>query len=322
MNIVRPIRVSDLEQYEKLAFGATLGIINLPKDKKLLEKKVQNSLEAFQSQNPKVGRQDYCFVLENLETGEIGGTSAIFSRTGIPDPLVYYRLEKEILKPMTYKTGPTEICALYIDPEWRKEGLGKLLSLSRLLFIANFPERFEEEIFAEMRGIITEDGKVPFWEGLRKQLIDADYTEIVAAQEMRNRKIYEAMQQTPIRLSSLPKEAQEAVGKTHENTKPALNMLLKEGFHLNGEVDLDGGPRILAKTQEIATIQNSQVAKVIIHRTLSQPMNGMLCNTSLDFRSCYGSMMKVDEKHVQITEETAKALHVKEGEQIRYLVKR
>lgn len=328
MIIIRPIRESDLDQYEKLAFTATLGITNLPKNRELLQQKIQKSLQAFHEKNPKIGRQDYCFVLEDLSSGEIGGTCGVFSRTGTPHPLIYYKVEtlsptKKILRYVAHTKGPTEVCALYIAPEWRKEGLGRLLSLSRFLFIANFLERFEETVFAEMRGVITPDETSPFWEGLGRQSLNLDYSKVMAAQEIGDRTIYDSMPQFLIDISQLPLKAQEVIGKPHVNTKPALNMLVKEGFQPTGEIDVfDGGPRISAKTREIATIKNSHTAKVVINDEKQELPIAMISNTALDFRSCYGTLLMIDGQRVQITEETAKALNVKNGDQIRYMLRK
>jgi len=336
MIIIRPIRQSDLEQYEKLAFTASLGITNLPKNKELLNTKINDSIHAFNEKNPKLGKQNYCFVLEDLDTGEIGGTCGVFARTGITNPLIYYKLETlpepsqtlpvqkkiQILRPVSHKNGPTEICALYIAPEWRREGFGRLLSLSRFLFLANFADRFEGTVFAEMRGVITKDEKSPFWEGLGRHFLNIDYSEIIAFQENGNRSIYEVMPQYPIYVSLLSKEAQKVIGKTHINTKPALNMLTKEGFHFTGEVDIfDAGPRIAAQTKEITTIRNSSIAKVKVSNEKVESLESdryMICNTKLDFRSCYGNLKKVNDETILIERDTAKALEVSDGDNVRY----
>ncbi|MFH7127688.1 arginine N-succinyltransferase [Klebsiella pneumoniae] len=55
------------------------------------------------------------------------------------------------------------MCTLFLDPQWRKEGNGYLLSKSRFLFMAAFRERFNEKVVAEMRGVIDEQGYSPFW---------------------------------------------------------------------------------------------------------------------------------------------------------------
>ncbi|MDI5166142.1 MalM family protein, partial [Salmonella enterica subsp. enterica serovar Montevideo] len=40
----------------------------------------------------------------------------------------------------------SELCTLFLDPEWRKEGNGYLLSKSRFMFMAAFRDKFNEKV--------------------------------------------------------------------------------------------------------------------------------------------------------------------------------
>lgn len=73
-------------------------------------------------------------------------------------------------------TGSSELCTLFLDPKWRKEGNGYLLSKSRFLFMAAFRERFNEKVVAEMRGVIDEHGYSPFWESLGKRFFAMEFS--------------------------------------------------------------------------------------------------------------------------------------------------
>ena len=64
--------------------------------------------------------------------------------------------------------GPTEIGSLFLLPEYRGQKRGRLLSLSRFAFMAAHPKRFAEDVIAEMRGVMSEDGQCPFWEAIGK----------------------------------------------------------------------------------------------------------------------------------------------------------
>lgn len=66
-------------------------------------------------------------------------------------------------------TGSSELCTLFLDPDWRKEGNGYLLSKSRFMFMAAFRDKFNEKVVAEMRGVIDEHGYSPFWQSLGKR---------------------------------------------------------------------------------------------------------------------------------------------------------
>src|SRR3546814_11892990 len=62
--------------------------------------------------------------------------------------------------------GATEVGGLFLHPEKRRDGVGRLLARSRYLFIAMHRRRFGEEVMAELRGRLDEKGSSPFWEGL------------------------------------------------------------------------------------------------------------------------------------------------------------
>ena len=55
-------------------------------------------------------------------------------------------------------TGVSELCTLFLREPYRKGRNGRVLSKYRLLFMAQFRERFAKQVIAEMRGISDEDG--------------------------------------------------------------------------------------------------------------------------------------------------------------------
>lgn len=312
-----------------------LGITSLPKDPYYLHQKLNASLNSFLKDITAPGNEYYLFVLENLETGEIGGICGIEAKTGIDAPTYSYRIES-VLSPHTTlplpekqillhlraeRNGPSEICSLYILPPFRKEGLGRLLSLSRFLFIAAFPERFNKKIIAEMRGYVDERNKCPFWEGLGRHFLNMEFEELMSALEEIKEATPLFVPHHPIYLSLLPSDAREAVGRVHLGSQPALNLLIQEGFRLTNEVDLfDGGPKIEAQTADIRAIKQSKIAKVKSLSSAALP-NGkyILSNNRLQFRACYGKIREVGEQAVVISPETAATLEVKAGEDVRYV---
>lgn len=73
-------------------------------------------------------------------------------------------------------TGSSELCTLFLDPDWRKEGNGYLLSKSRFMFMAAFRDKFNDKVVAEMRGVIDEHGYSPFWQSLGKRFFSMDFS--------------------------------------------------------------------------------------------------------------------------------------------------
>lgn len=336
MIVIRPIEFRDRDAYERFAFSSTLGITNLPKNPQLLENKIQSSLDSFQLNVTKPKNENYIFVLEDLSTGELGGTCAIASKAGVTNPAFFYRLEtvfmhskhpassKEmhILSAVNCPEGPSEICALYLMPHFRKGGNGRLLSLSRFLFIASNPNRFEDVIMAEMRGIIDKNDVSPFWDGFGRKFLDIDFAELMHLQENDRTFVPDILPQWPIYISLLNTSVQDVIGKTHPDTKPALNMLNREGFQFTSDIDIfDGGPKIEAKRENIRAINTSMLAKVesITHEEIEDGNLQIIGNLESDFRACYAKIKMRGKDLIAISRQAAEALHLKQGESVRYI---
>ncbi len=331
MFVMRPINENDLDAYDAFAKKASLGLINLPKNREALKEKIKESQRAFNTPIEEPDRENYIFALENIITGELGGTCGICSSMGVKEPNYYFQItsiknkqtqnDMQVLNLVNYRKGPSEVLALYLKAEFRKEGLGKLLSLSRFLFMANHRKRFKDYTVAEMRGYIKEDDTVPFWESIGRKFLDISYTELCEMERSGHAFIPNILPQWPLYVALLPQEAQEHLAKTHDKTLPALKMLYKEGFTFTGEIDpFDGGPKIGCKTEEIATIKNSQTAIVdSIDQTIDNSRAYLLSNTNIDFRACYGNVYSVNKGLVSISADIAKALKVGLGDEIRFV---
>lgn len=336
MIVVRPVRLNDLDALLNFAKVA-VGITNLPNNRSILESKILSSQKAFSQDIKKPDLEDYIFVLEDQENGKIGGTCGLRSRTGVCQQIHFYKLETlhpqstlglpltqemQILKPVSYPFGPSEVCALYLDPDFRREGLGRLLSLNRFLFIAANPHRFEESIIAEMRGVILINDVSPFWEGLGRHFLNIEFNSLMTLMEKGRDFIPEVLPKWPIYVSLLSKEAREVIGKTHMDSKPALNMLINEGFAITDEIDLfDGGPKIQAKTAEIRSIKESRLAKIndLSLEDISSDQF-LLSNERIDYRACYGKIKKISDNQIILTKKVAAALKVEPGDSIRYVL--
>lgn len=334
MIIIRPIQHKDLDALEKFAFTGLPSLPTLPKNRQMLEQKIKDSIESFKKKITVPDHEMYTFVLEDLATGEIGGTCAIRSRIGVSAPVYFYRIEtitseykdlpvtKEmrVLKPVDYTKGPSEICALYLAPEYRKEGLGRLLSLSRFLFISSHHDRFEENMIAQMLGVIDKNNISPFWLGLGRCFLDIKYSEAIAFLQKSREFIPAILPKWPVYISLLTQDTQEVIGKVCQDTKPALNMLTSEGFQFAKEIDVfDAGPKLEAKTRKIRMVKRSR--KAIIDSITSETFESeqlILSNTSLDFRACYGKIKILTDENVAVSSEVAEALNLKLGSEICY----
>jgi len=190
MLLVRDVRLEDLDSLFDLIGKSELGLTTLTVSKDKLRTRIEDSVYAFQRKDAKPAGQPYVFVMEDVDAGALIGTSAIYSKVGGFEPFYSYQVQttvreskklgvrKEIraLHLQEDHNGPTELGSLFLTPEYWGNGHGKLLSLARFLFVSQFPERFENEVIAELRGVVNEDGKSPLWAALGSHFFQIEST--------------------------------------------------------------------------------------------------------------------------------------------------
>lgn len=332
---IRPIRDSDYSALRELAFQAQLGMTNLPKNPEALQELQKKGISSFQANIKAPGDHYYLFVLEESEKQQILGVSAIYAQTGITIPLNYFQIKHasplrlfpevpdtmNILERVQYRNAPTEICSLFLTHDARKLGLGKLLSFSRFLFMSAFPERFCDTVFADMRGVIDRNGHCPFWEAVGRHFLNIDFKELMARRDRGQNDIPSLMPIYPLYIDLLPKDAVSVIGETHPNTRPAVAMLLQQGFVKTSDVDLfDAGPRLIAKREEIQAIKKSVFSTVTkIVEMLPGEQVVILSNNKLDFRALIGKIAFEIEKGCVIERSTAQALEISIGDPLIHL---
>lgn len=333
MIVIRPIRRSDQDIFAEFSFESLLGMTNLPRDRDRLYEKIVLSESSFYKNVKSPNHEEYYFVLEDLTTGRIGGTCGImahsqnrqfFFKVETIHPAARHLsapLEMKILKVVTQSGRASEVCSLYLQPSFRHSGQGRLLSLSRFLFIAAYRKRFEKKISAEMRGYIDQRQISPFWEAIGRHFCNLSFVELMAQLDQDRIFVLEILPKFPIYIDLLPLEVQQIIGKTHDNTKPALSMLLQENFTFDNEVDVfDAGPLLSAQTSSIRTIKNSSLVKInTTMDLLGDETEFILSNEKLDFRACFGRLQFISKNECVLNKEVAEALQVKEGEIIRYV---
>lgn len=306
MMIIRPIRQSDLTDLTNMATNAGVGFTSLPANPELLQQKIDAAKQAFESAADNSVNQSYLFVLEDTSNGHICGVCGIESALGQDSPWYNYHLgtlvhaspslnvygKSRTLTLSNDHTDCSELCTLFLDANYRHSKNGSLLSKSRFLFIANERARFNRRIIAEMRGVSDEQGNSPFWDGLGAHFFSMPFSRADYLSGLGNKAfIAELMPKLPIYTNLLAQSVQEVIGKVHENTAPALNMLEQEGFANLGYVDIfDGGPTIEADMKHIRAINQARQVTVIVDDQGAEvrPENGLsylVANRKvLDFR--------------------------------------
>ena len=336
--VFRPVREDDLDALYKLASEAPDPITTLPTDREYLFHRIHNSLRSFYPVIDNPGSESYLFVVESLTTGELLGASAIFARVGGYKPFYTYEIKQSTqrhkplhitkqLQELHLKLnhdGPSEIGSLYLSPAARGQGMGSLLSLARFLFVAQFPERFGDEIIAELRGISDDQSRSPFWDAVGQHFFGCDYMTADQHSAKADKSfLQDLMPRHPIYVPLLSKEAQEVIGQVHTNTRPALKMLQQQGFQFINEVDIfDAGPAYKAKTADIHALKNNQrssLAGVLESSNGSSSMRVLLARVGLNFQCISCSIELEPDGSVRAPQSAIEALSLTKGDPINYL---
>lgn len=338
MYIIRPISAQDYAALHQVAVESGVGFTSLPVNEALLRKKIARAEAAFSSEVNSPGNQSYLFVLEDTTTNMVVGTTGIEAAVGLDDAFYHYHVGKvvhasrelnihntvDILSVCNDYTGVTEICTLFLREQARGGINGRFLSKIRFLFMMEHRERFSETIIAEMRGVNDEEGRSPFWAWLEEHFFSLDFPTADYLTGIGNKRfIAELMPKYPIYVNLLSKDAQAVIGKVHDKTRPALQLLQEEGFGYRGYVDIfDAGPTVEANLSHIRTAQASRKLPVIIDdQAVAQ--EGQTCyiiNTSVkNFRAVATDLAVSEDNNVAvITKQTAAALNINEGDSVRF----
>ncbi|OUR75275.1 hypothetical protein A9Q83_17735 [Alphaproteobacteria bacterium 46_93_T64] len=339
MIVIRPAKTSDLNCLLEISMATGSGMSSMPSDLNSWAAKIKKSEESFAKQASAPEGEIYFMVMEDSETSKIVGTTAIYAGVGLDQPFFSYKVSKlvsfskgldkknqmNVLHLVNDFTGATEIGSLFLDKDYRKNGNGRFLSRGRFLMISDFPDRFGDPIFAEMRGWQDEEGRSPFWEHLGRKFFglgfeNADFMSSVKG----NQFIADLMPRHPIYADLLPTSAQEVIGEPHGASAPALRLLEKEGFRKSGYVDIfDGGPTVHCQSGNIETIRNVQTRKVsnlVEDREITDTTRYIISNrSSNDYRLVNQSLTLHQDGTVFMGRASAKALHVSIGDTITYV---
>ena len=337
MMVIRAIQQQDLSELEQLAALTGVGFTSLVPDEAVLRRKIAIAEQSFQAEHiDHPGPESYLFVLEDTEAGAIVGTCGLLATVGLDEPFYSYHLgtithsSRELGIHNTHPTlilnndytGFSEVCTLFLKEEYRHSRNGQLLSKSRFMFLAQFPERFTDKIFAEMRGVCDSDGTSPLWESLGRQFFSIDFERADELTAQGNKQfIAELMPNNPVYVNLLSNEAREVLGKCHQSTEPARRLLEQEGFRFENYVDIfDGGPTIEARVQDIRAVRESRVVFASIGE-LKQPNEGayyLVANSRLaEFRCILIQRTTPPGSGLVLTQTEADALHIKHKDPVR-----
>ncbi len=331
--VMRPSRLDDLGALMELAELSGPGFTSLPVDEPILTERLDKSERAFHGRQKNLQYGKYLMMMEHVPTGQVVGCSAVKAGTGIDQPFFNYRIitlaqashaagnlrfDMDALVLTNEYVGFTEVGTLFLKPDHRGGGAGRLAAQSRYLLMAAAPERFSDKVLAELRGVVDDEGVSPFWECLGRHFFRMDFAEadrLSATTD--NQFIMDLMPRYPIYVDLLPPEAREVIGRCHSDGVGAYKLLQWEGFEFDRTVDIfDGGPLVAAQRRHIRTIQESRIVTVEAGEVEGNPdaRQGLLSSNRLpDFRVTLGRFVAKGEAGLVAAPDVLDALRLKPG---------
>src|SRR3989338_8613912 len=283
MLVVRPAGSADFDALMELAVLSGRGFTSLPEDEATLRARLALSEASFQA-GVAPPEAWYTLMLEETETGSVeggaGGKGVAGVKAGVglkrpffsfrvvtlaqSSPTLEMRFDHKALVLVNECAGWSEVGSLFLRPEKRKGGAGRLLAQSRYMLIGIEPQRFAEMVLAELRGWFDEDGRCPFWEHVSHKFfrLDFDQADLMSA-STDGQFILDLAPRNPIYTELLPEEALDVIGRVHRDGEDARAMLEREGFRDQGLVDLfDAGPTVACPRDDIRTVRDSKRLRV------------------------------------------------------------
>ncbi len=278
MLLARDALKSDLPELSRLA--EALDTVNLPANERALASLLEVSTRSFAGRVRNPLERLYLFVLEDVQSGRIVGTSQIIAMHGTREaPHVFldlYEREhysatldrhfKHAVMQIGYNyEGFTEIGGLVVDPASRGiDKPGKQLSFVRFLYMAMHRKAFRERVLAELLPPLLPDGRSLLWEAFGARFTGLSYQEADKLSRRSKEFIKELFPSGEIYVELLPPEVQQALGKVGPATEGVRRMLEAIGFSYDHRIDpFDGGPHFSARFDDVTLVKGHRRAKVM-----------------------------------------------------------
>ncbi len=331
MLYVRAAGPADLPAMMELAHLSGPGFTSLPEDEATLSARLALSEQSFAGT---VAPHEawYTLMLIDGETEAAAGLAGVRAAVGLRRPhfsfrvvtLAQYsaaidtRFDHQALVLVNECSGWTEVGSLFLRPEWRSGGTGKMLARSRYMLLGAEPFRFSDTVMAELRGWFDEDGSSPFWNGVASKFFRlpfADADRMITSSD--GQFILDLAPRHPIYVELIEDRACRAIGRVHRDGEPALAMLRQEGFETTGLIDVfDGGPTATAKRDHIRTVAHGRGRLVTIGSVDGGEATLLSTASVADFRSTQ-AVTRIKGERLVLDAATAGVLRVRDGDTVR-----
>lgn len=332
MLVVRPAGPADLPALMELAVLSGRGFTSLPEDRDVLAQRLQLSADSFAG-SVAPAEAWYTLMLEDIATGRIEGVAGVRAAVGMRRPhfsfrvmtLAQYsaaidmRFDHQALVLVNECGGWTEVGSLFLRPERRSGGAGRLLARSRYMLIGSAPLRFSETVMAELRGWFDERDHSPFWDGVASKFFRLPFEEadrMVTSTD--GQFILDLAPRHPIYVELIDGEACRAIGRVHRDGEAAKRLLEREGFEASGLIDIfDGGPTMTCGRDNLLTLRASRVACVSVGTPDIDAVPHLLSTVDIDAFRAVQAHATVHEDVATIDADAARVLGVGDNDRIR-----
>jgi arginine N-succinyltransferase len=336
MLFVRPSKLSDLDQIERMANSTGPILHSLPPDRQRLQERVTHSINSLRTEVEFPGEESYMFVLEDSDTGKLHGAASIVAMAGFSEPFYAFRNEVIVHASKELKvnhrvhalaishelTGRSRLIGFYLDSEALKlaDLAPHLLSRARILFAAQHRERFTNDLFTVLPGVADENGRSPFWEGVGSKFFRRDFKQMELESGGRSRTfIAEMIPVDPLYVPLLSEEAQRVMGEPHEGARLTYQCHLAEGLEPDKFIDIfDAGPILTAPLDVCHSVRNGVLRTAVRGPAAAGDMPYLISNTQTgDFRCVLFNLPARLESEVVLPQAVADLLEVADGDEVR-----
>ncbi len=329
--IIRAAGPADLEGFKQLREIAGPGFTSLMLDDKAMAAKLEYTRASFAANVAEAGAERYFLALEHVESGALAGCCGVKATIGeVPpffnfrliteaqsSPVVNRRFDMRVLIGVNDFTGCSEVGSLFVRPEHRAHGIGRMVAQSRYLLMASAPHRFREQVVSELRGVISPDGVSPFWDAVGQHFFRMDFAEadrLSATTD--NQFILDLTPQHPIYVDLLAESARAVIGQCHKDGEGARKLLEWEGFTFSNVIDIfDGGPLMSVRRNHIRTLRESRRLRLELAADASVGKRALVAVDMLGGFRCVQARVGLENGGAAVDAATLAALGLDAGAQ-------
>ena len=160
--LFRPVCAADAPALLSLVQKSSGGLSSLQPRLTFLEEYIAASEASFAGQKDLESPHKYLLGMFEAKSERLIGCAAVKTQIGKDSPFINFYIKgdgaDQYLQASSRFRGATEVGSLFLDPDFRKDRLGRYLAKVRYLLMASEPWRFGDSVIAELRGICGAEG--------------------------------------------------------------------------------------------------------------------------------------------------------------------